>query len=170
VPFDAGPAPPQWCEHTLGCPDEQVGVERLVVVVGLEREPDPRPASEHGTTTAAELVEPYLEHALGVVGDADLTGVTVAYDAMHGSGRGVTDRLLERAGADVIRLRCDRDPTFGGSSPEPTGERLGDLVDAVVDGPADIGVANDGDADRVRRHRPARCRAGGRRRSGGGHG
>jgi len=113
------------------------------------REPDSLPESEHGTTTEADLVGPYLEHALDVVGDFGLAGATVAYDAMHGSGRGVTDRLLERAGADVVRLRCDHDPTFGGTSPEPTGERLGDLVDTVVDGPADIGIANDGDADRI---------------------
>jgi len=112
------------------------------------REPDELSPSEHGTTTEDDLIEPYVEHALGVV-DADLDGQTVAYDAMHGSGRGVTDRLLERAGADVVRLRCDRDPTFGGTSPEPTGERLEELVDAVVDGPADVGVANDGDADRI---------------------
>jgi phosphomannomutase len=112
------------------------------------RDPDPLPPAEHGTATEADLVEPYLDHALGVI-EPDLDGLTVAYDAMHGSGRGVTDRLLERAGADVVRLRCDRDPTFGGTSPEPTGERLGDLVDAVVAGVADVGVANDGDADRI---------------------
>jgi phosphomannomutase len=86
----------------------------------------------------------------GVGTDADpLAGLTVAYDAMHGSGRGVTDRLLERAGADVIRLRTDRDPEFGGVSPEPSGEKLEELIGRVREGPADLGVANDGDADRL---------------------
>jgi phosphomannomutase len=68
---------------------------------------------------------------------------------MHGSGRGVTDRLLEAAGADVERLRCEQDPEFGGSSPEPSAERLDELVDRVREGEAALGIANDGDADRI---------------------
>ncbi len=111
-------------------------------------EPDPLPESDHGTVEEADLVSPYVDHALGFV-DTDLDGLTVAYDAMHGSGRGVTDRLLEAAGADVTRLRCETDPEFGGESPEPSAEKLGELIDAVVSGPADLGVANDGDADRI---------------------
>ncbi|PSQ19343.1 phosphoglucomutase [Halobacteriales archaeon QS_9_67_17] len=109
---------------------------------------DPVATDDSGATTETNLTDAYLDHALGLV-DADLSGVTVAYDAMHGSGRGVTDRLLAAAGADVVRLRTDRDPTFGGTPPEPTGERLGALVRAVETGEADIGVANDGDADRI---------------------
>ncbi|WP_255151585.1 phosphoglucomutase/phosphomannomutase family protein [Halorarius halobius] len=119
------------------------------------RRPDPLPESEHGTVTETDLLGPYVDHALSFVGsvtpgdEVDLSGLTVAYDAMHGSGRGVTDRLLEAAGADVVRLRTDRDPTFGGSHPEPSGERLADLVERVETGEADLGVANDGDADRI---------------------
>jgi alpha-D-glucose phosphate-specific phosphoglucomutase len=112
------------------------------------REPDPLPASEHGAVERADLVADYTDHVLDLV-DADLSGLTVAYDAMHGSGRGVTDALLEAAGAEVVRLRCDEDPTFGGGSPEPTGERLDELVATVESGEADLGVANDGDADRI---------------------
>ncbi|MFB6117389.1 phosphoglucomutase/phosphomannomutase family protein [Halosegnis sp.] len=110
-----------------------------------------RPASaanNSGTTTEASLVDPYLEHARTLV-ETDLSGLTVAYDAMHGSGRGVTDRLLEQSGANIRRLRTERDSTFGGTPPEPTGERLGELVRLVKTGEADIGVANDGDADRL---------------------
>jgi len=107
-----------------------------------------RPEDEWGEVTETEFVGPFFEHALAVV-DADLSDVTVAYDAMYGSGRGVTDALLERAGADCVRLRCDQDPEFGGTSPEPEAGRLGDLIERVGEGSADLGVANDGDADRV---------------------
>jgi len=110
--------------------------------------PDPRPENEWGSVREVEFVEPYFEHALDAV-DTDLSGLSVVYDAMYGSGRGVTDRLLERAGADVERLRCDRDPTFGGSSPEPIPEKLQGLVERVRESEADLGVANDGDADRI---------------------
>jgi len=68
---------------------------------------------------------------------------------MYGSGRGVTDRLLEAAGADVERIRCERDPEFGGSAPEPSAENLRELTEAVTARDADLGIANDGDADRV---------------------
>ncbi|MFB6184399.1 MAG: phosphoglucomutase/phosphomannomutase family protein [Haloarculaceae archaeon] len=110
--------------------------------------PSPAPESAWGSVRETDFVEPYLDHALSFV-DADLDGLIVAYDAMHGSGRGVTDALLERAGATVTRRRCERDPTFGGAPPEPTAKRLTGLVETVERGAADVGIANDGDADRV---------------------
>ena len=102
-----------------------------------------------GEVREVDMVGPYLDHALSFCGTPDLSGLRVAYDAMHGSGRDVTDRLLERAGATVERLRCDTDPEFGGVSPEPKEARLEHLVARVVEGDADLGIANDGDADRV---------------------
>ena len=111
-------------------------------------DPDPLPEDEHGAVEEADLITPYVEHCREFVG-VDLDGLAVAYDAMHGSGRGVTDRLLESAGADVERLRTERVPEFGGTPPEPSAERIGDLVETVRDGDAAIGIANDGDADRI---------------------
>jgi alpha-D-glucose phosphate-specific phosphoglucomutase len=111
-------------------------------------EPDPLPEADHGTVAEQDLIEPYVEHCREFVG-VDLDGLTVAYDAMHGSGRDVTDRLLESAGADVERLRTDRDPEFGGTPPEPSAERLEELGETVREGEAAIGIANDGDADRI---------------------
>jgi phosphomannomutase len=117
------------------------------VVERLAR-PDPLDESEWGTVTEEDMVEPFLGHAMETVA-ADLNGVSVVYDAMHGSGRGVTDALLARAGADVERLRCREDSTFGGSSPEPTAEHLGALAERVAASDAVLGLANDGDADRL---------------------
>ena len=110
--------------------------------------PDPAPEAEWGTVTETEFVEPFFEHALETAA-GDLSGVSLVYDAMHGSGRGVTDALLERAGADVERLRCERDPTFGGTPPEPSAEHLDELAERVRESDAVLGLANDGDADRV---------------------
>jgi len=111
-------------------------------------EPDPLSAGEHGSVTERDFLAPYFEHARSFV-DTDLSALTVAYDAMHGSGRGVTDHLLEAAGASVERLRCDRDPEFGGSAPEPTAVHLSELIERVTEGDADLGIANDGDSDRI---------------------
>ena len=106
------------------------------------------PEDQRGSIETVDLVESHAEHAFDLV-SADLDGLTVVYDAMHGSGRGVTDSLLEAAGADVIRRRCEEDPSFGGQPPEPDPVHLRGLVDAVAEHDADLGVANDGDADRL---------------------
>ncbi len=105
-------------------------------------------ADSAGTVAERDFVSAYIDHCVDVM-DADLDGLTVAYDAMHGSGRGVTDALLERAGAEVDRLRCSRDPDFGGTAPEPAPDRVPELVATVAEGDADLGVVNDGDADRI---------------------
>ena len=110
--------------------------------------PDLLPEAEHGSVSEEPLVPAYTRHALDFA-DTDLDGLSVAYDAMYGSGRDVTDALLSEAGADVDRLRCELDPTFGGGSPEPTEGKLGTLIEHVTEGGADIGFANDGDADRL---------------------
>ena len=110
--------------------------------------PEPKPESEWGVVREVNFVDPHANHALDLI-DPDLEGLTVVYDPMHGSGRGVTDRLLERAGAEVICHRCDHDPNFGGTPPEPSPENLQGLVDAVREADADLGIANDGDADRL---------------------
>jgi phosphomannomutase len=109
---------------------------------------DPREVDERGSVSEDTFTTRYGQHALEFSG-AGLDGLTVAYDAMHGSGRDVTDRLLEAAGATVEGLRTDLDPEFGGGSPEPSAEKLRDLVSAVTTGDADLGFANDGDADRI---------------------
>ncbi|NKE34665.1 phosphoglucomutase/phosphomannomutase family protein [Natronococcus sp. JC468] len=116
-------------------------------------EPDPLPEAEHGSAEEIDFVAPHADAAVSLleetIGEIDLEGTTVAYDAMHGSGRGTTDALLERAGAAVDRLRCERDPDFGGGAPEPAPENLEALAEQVTDGEADLGLANDGDADRI---------------------
>ena len=110
--------------------------------------PRQAPEGERGTVGEDTFTPAYCQHALAFTG-ADLEGLRVAYDAMHGSGKGVTDALLAEAGATVERLRCDPDPAFGGVGPEPSAERLADLVARVTEGDADLGLANDGDADRL---------------------
>ena len=134
IPHDGAPALPDVTEDV---------VDRLA-------EPDLLPEAERGEISRVDLVSAHADAARDLVG-ADLSGLTVAYDAMHGSGRGVTDALLESAGAEVVRLRCERDVTFGGDSPEPSAAHLEALADRVTDPDSDVdlGIANDGDADRI---------------------
>ncbi|MFB6155932.1 MAG: phosphoglucomutase/phosphomannomutase family protein [Haloferacaceae archaeon] len=113
--------------------------------------PERLPGAERGAVEEVDLVGSHAAHARDLVGvgDDSLSGLTVVYDAMHGSGRGVTDALLESVGVEVIRRRCERDPEFGGTPPEPSPKHLGGLAEAVAEHDADLGVANDGDADRL---------------------
>jgi phosphomannomutase len=73
-------------------------------------------------------------------------------DVMNGAAAGGLERLL---GAEVIELRGDRDPLFGGKAPEPLGAYLTDLCDAVRQGQQQhpesiaLGLAFDGDSDRI---------------------
>jgi phosphomannomutase len=109
---------------------------------------EPHADGPRGSVERDDFVTPHAEQVRSLVAP-DCEGLTVVYDAMHGSGRGVTDALLEAAGATVIRRRCDRDTSFGGTPPEPSPEGLAGLVDAVAAHDADLGIANDGDADRL---------------------
>ncbi|MFC4989490.1 phosphoglucomutase/phosphomannomutase family protein [Saliphagus infecundisoli] len=122
------------------------------VMDGIEdrlAEPETLPEDEHGSAREVDFVSPHADQVRELVDTDGISGLSVAYDAMHGSGRGTTDTLLERAGADVSRLRCERRADFGGSPPEPAPENLEELVERVEGGDAEVGIANDGDADRI---------------------
>jgi phosphomannomutase len=73
----------------------------------------------------------------------------VLFDALHGSGAGVLDVALRRAGVRVEVLRGEPDPRFGGGAPDPVPARLTPLLRAVRRaGGSALGLATDGDADR----------------------
>ena len=73
----------------------------------------------------------------------------VAVDAMYGSGRGYLRTLLEEAGADVMEIRGEMNPGFNGIHPEPIAQHLKPLMDLVPAKHFDLGLATDGDADRI---------------------
>ena len=73
------------------------------------------------------------------------SGLRIAHDAMYGAGQGVMSQLLPVH----AELRSSYNPSFGGLHPEPIPQNLKDLSSAVVMKGCDIGIATDGDADRV---------------------
>jgi len=76
--------------------------------------------------------------------------VKVGVDCGNGTGSLVAVPLLEALGAEVTPLFCDSDGTFPNHHPDPTvDENLEDLIRAVRATPHDLGVAFDGDADRI---------------------
>jgi len=74
----------------------------------------------------------------------------VAVDCGNGSGALAAVSLLEAMGATVTPLFCESDGTFPNHHPDPTvDENLADLIRTVRGSPHDLGVAFDGDADRI---------------------
>jgi alpha-D-glucose phosphate-specific phosphoglucomutase len=73
----------------------------------------------------------------------------VVVDSMHGSGRGVIKGILQGTGCEVTEIRGEMNPGFGGTHPEPIGHNLGALAGAISTGVGDLGLATDGDADRI---------------------
>ncbi|WP_115554792.1 phosphomannomutase/phosphoglucomutase [Xanthomonas arboricola] len=76
--------------------------------------------------------------------------IKVVVDAGNGAAGEIAPRLLEAIGAEVVPLYCDIDGTFPNHHPDPSEpHNLDDLVKMVQRFDADIGVAFDGDADRL---------------------
>lgn len=71
----------------------------------------------------------------------------IAHDPMYGAGLGLVTALL--GDEQVIPLHHDRNPGFHGIAPEPIEDRLQELSATVVEEDCDVGLANDGDADRI---------------------
>jgi phosphomannomutase len=70
-------------------------------------------------------------------------------DSMYGSGRGLIKGILQGTGCEVLELRGEMNPGFGGIHPEPIEHYLGPLAGAIMSGRGQLGIATDGDGDRL---------------------
>jgi phosphomannomutase len=75
--------------------------------------------------------------------------LSVVVDSMHGSGGRWVEGFLGGGALRAETIRAERDPLFGGVSPEPIDRNLGRLKECVIERGASLGLATDGDADRV---------------------
>jgi len=104
------------------------------------------------TGAGEERSEPVLDRYVD-----DLAGrirlerpVRAVVDCGNGVGAVVAVRLLERIGVQVTPLFCESDGTFPNHHPDPTvDENLEDLIRTVRETDAEVGIAFDGDADRI---------------------
>lgn len=93
----------------------------------------------------------YFRHLLRLVDGEAIrrANLKVVVDPMYGAGIGYLEALLEQLGATVTPLHNRRDPLFGGGLPDPVAARLGELRELVLAKEAHLGLALDGDADRL---------------------
>ncbi|MGE5620659.1 MAG: phosphoglucomutase/phosphomannomutase family protein [Sphingomonadaceae bacterium] len=76
-------------------------------------------------------------------------GLNVVADAMYGVGAGYFDALLRGGTTRVHNIRSHRNPVFPGINPEPIPPNVAETMEAVRAHRADVGLATDGDADRI---------------------
>ncbi len=76
-------------------------------------------------------------------------GITVVADAMYGTGMGYFKRLLSGGETDVQEIRNVANPSFPGIAPEPIRPHIDELSRVVPQRHADVGLATDGDSDRI---------------------
>jgi phosphomannomutase len=128
-------------------PNTTSAVERLVDKTAPKRSAELSPQTE--------LLEGSIsryQHQIRTYIDLDLirsaTG-RVVVDPMHGSAGTWVESFLHSGNLEVETIRSFRDPLFGGVNPEPIDQNLGPLKSRVVETKALVGLATDGDADRV---------------------
>src|SRR5437870_42757 len=107
-----------------------------------------------GVRPPIQIVGPenyYTEHLKSLV-DWDRISkskLKIVVDSMHGCGSYILENLLAGTSCTVQTIRGNPDPLFGGINPEPMMPQLEPLAEAVRNSGSDVGLATDGDADRL---------------------
>jgi alpha-D-glucose phosphate-specific phosphoglucomutase len=73
----------------------------------------------------------------------------VIVDSMYGAGIGYFTELFKGSKIEVIPINGERNPSFPGINPEPIAKNLDKLSRIIKEQKANVGIANDGDADRI---------------------
>ena len=152
--FDAGAMvtashnPPEYNGIKLLSPDgsafdarQQAEVEALVM--GVECAPWDR---LRGGSRYDGAIEQHIEAILRLVPGG--LGIRVALDCGCGAASAVTPDLLRRLGCEVMELNCHPSGFFP-RSPEPSEKSLSDLMRLTRETGARLGIAHDGDGDRM---------------------
>lgn len=93
-----------------------------------------------------DIIEEHSAHILNNMGKASLK---VVVDCGCGAASVLTPYVLRKMGCEVITLNCQPNGHFPARKPEPVDETLGVLKSTVTASGADLGIAHDGDADRM---------------------
>ncbi len=95
--------------------------------------------------------EEYIGRILSLVNTEKIRArkFRVVLDCANGAACGTSPYLLEKLGVRLITLNCQPDGTFPGHESEPKPENLKALIEFMRSGDYELGVAHDGDADRV---------------------
>ena len=109
-----------------------------------------RPALKHGKIAERDLLADYAEHCRSFIDKDVLKPSTVVVDAANGMAGLVVPAVFETLPIEVVPLYLELDGSFPNHPPDPIQpENLADLRAEVLQRNAHLGLAFDGDADRV---------------------
>lgn len=135
-----GSAPPELIAQIESCVNrleaEKTVVPRVTTSAGVEK-----------FTAGAS----YLNHVRKILKPELLLAFKekIVFDMMHGSAQGYASELARTYGLNLAEIRAEYNPVFGGVNPEPIERNLAALRLAVQERNAYIGLATDGDGDRI---------------------
>jgi phosphomannomutase/phosphoglucomutase len=138
--------PPEHNGFKMMLGEETLYGESIQAIYGIIR--DGRFARGKGTAAAFEIIPEYLDYVAGRIRLAGKLRAVV--DSGNGTAGPVAVPLLERIGCEVKALYCEMDGRFPNHHPDPTlPEAMEELIRTVRETGADLGIAYDGDADRL---------------------
>src|SRR6185503_17563832 len=106
-------------------------------------------AKNKGTVSHEEVIDRYVDDVAARTGPLKRK-IKIVYDCGNGAGALVAPQLFKKLGVEGRGLFCESDGTFPNHHPDPTvPENLEDIIAAVKQDKAEIGIAFDGDADRI---------------------
>ena len=101
-----------------------------------------------GTKSDYDLVSEYQDYVLGLI--KLRRPLKIVVDAGNGTGGVVAVPIFRKLGCQVVELYCEMDGRFPHHHPDPTlPDAMSDLIRTVKETRADLGIALDGDADRI---------------------
>ncbi len=104
--------------------------------------------SGKGTSEKVDVMTPYKKHVLSLF--KLKRKLKVVLDAGHGMGCLAAPDIIKEMGCDLVELYTNLDNTFPDHHPDPSEpHNLADLQKKVLETEADLGIAFDGDADRI---------------------
>jgi phosphomannomutase / phosphoglucomutase len=106
--------------------------------------------SGQGVLSDHPIIPDYLAYIKKSFAEVNASRLHVVIDCGNGAAALVAKQALELLGCRVTGLYCDLDGRFPNHHPDPTVlENLDDLIQAVKDHKADVGIGYDGDGDRI---------------------
>lgn len=117
--------------------------------IALQTETRAAASLPDGTTSSLAVLEDYADDIVSKV-NLGPRKLKVVVDAGNGAGGITAIPIYERLGVELVKLFTEPDPTFPNHHPDPTVEaNLADVRAAVLEHRADVGIAFDGDGDRI---------------------